>query len=155
MLWMIWKTAVTTRSEITDNLLTHTEQSTYWRHPWFESRCNYLLSIETEICHDFASVSHKKCQTTALEYTTYSLNIWGSYKSAYEGYCLLGYDAVESGRVLPLFWRNLLPPSSEVKIAAPGSSEVLIIIYHITWHHIAEGHELNWGLISFHVIYSF
>jgi hypothetical protein len=38
-----------------------------------------------------------------------------SHGSDYEGYSLLGYDALLSGRFLLMFQRNMLPPSSWLK----------------------------------------
>jgi hypothetical protein len=35
----------------------------------------------------------------------------------YEDYCFLGYEAVKAGRNLLSFWKNLLPPYSEMKAA--------------------------------------
>jgi hypothetical protein len=44
-----------------------------------------------------------------------------------EDYCLLGCEAMQSGTPLPLFWKNLLPPSSayEMKMKATDSSIAL------------------------------
>jgi hypothetical protein len=42
--------------------------------------------------------------------------ISGSHISEYDEYCLLWCDAVYSGRSLLMFWRNILPLSSRLKI---------------------------------------
>jgi hypothetical protein len=40
-------------------------------------------------------------------------------------------------------WRILLPAASELKVEAAGSSEMLLPIYRIMWHHVLEAHALN------------
>jgi hypothetical protein len=58
-------------------------------------------------------------------------------------YHVLGCYTLQSGRPLPTFQRNLLHPSSTLKVEAAGSSEILIMIYHTTQCHISEDSNLH------------
>jgi hypothetical protein len=46
------------------------------------------------------------------------------------------------GKNLPVFWRNWLPPSSTIKMAGAGYSEILVNFYQKTQHHIPEDSSL-------------
>lgn len=49
-------------------------------------------------------------------------------------YCLLGYDTVYSGRSLPTFLRNMMPPFSGQKV----HSEKKAMVYQTALCHIAD-----------------
>jgi hypothetical protein len=38
--------------------------------------------------------------------------MWGSHENDYEDFCLLECEAMSSGRKLPMFQSNMLPPPS-------------------------------------------
>jgi hypothetical protein len=63
------------------------------------------------------------CISKAVTSNTRELPIYcgirGSYDGEYEGYCLLGCEAVKSGRYFQIFQGNLLPPSSGERILIP------------------------------------
>jgi hypothetical protein len=50
----------------------------------------------------------------------------------YYNHSFLGCDALQFGRWVPLFERNLVP-SPTMKMEAAGSSEMLVMGYHITF----------------------
>jgi hypothetical protein len=57
-------------------------------------------------------------------------------------------DALQPGKFLSTFWRNLLPPfpgcknRNSLKIGAVGTSEMLVNIYQIIWCHDSENYDL-------------
>jgi hypothetical protein len=58
--------------------------------------------------HLFLSIHENEAVTLTFR----ECRIWGSQGGEYEDGCLLGYNAVQSGRSLTTFQRCLLPPSS-------------------------------------------
>jgi hypothetical protein len=58
-----------------------------------------------------------------------SFEIQGIHGGDYEDYCLLGYDHIQLGGLLPMFQRNLLAPSS-----------VYMCLYWTIWCHILKSH---------------
>jgi len=52
--------------------------------------------------------------------------LWGSCCGYCEGCCPLGYDTLFFVRFSPMFWRNVLLPSSTLKMKAVSFSKMLM-----------------------------
>jgi hypothetical protein len=52
-------------------------------------------------------------------------------------------DAVEFGRSIQMFQKNLLCPVSALKMEVEDSSETLVPIYQTMWHHSPENCNAN------------
>jgi hypothetical protein len=75
---------------------------------------------------------------TAAKWSIYIPWDWASHGGYYSNYSLLHFNAMYSGKPLPLFWRNMLPPSSDLFCLEDGNTEALGMIYQNTWHHIQK-----------------
>lgn len=79
--------------------------------------------------------------------------IWGAHGSNYEDKCLLGSDnTVQSGRMLPMIWRNAIPQSPILKTEAGGASNMSIMIYKFTRNYIPDDSNPQEDFIQF-IIY--
>jgi hypothetical protein len=76
--------------------------------------------------------------------------IGGAHGSNYEDNCPLGSEnTVQSGRMLPMIQRNILPQSPNLKIEAGGSSKMSIMIYKSTRNYIPDDSKPHVDFIQF------
>jgi hypothetical protein len=101
--------------------ITHIANTAVWQTQWFTWRYKYNY---------FWWHKHKHA---------YYSRIWGSCGSEYEDVCLLGWNAVQSGRSLPVFQRYLLPPSS----GRPWWWRQQINFYQTTQHYNPQDSHLH------------
>jgi hypothetical protein len=97
-----------------------------WRafHRWFV-RYNLFLSFEIPGSYD------TKLLTVPIPGVE-NFDLWEVLQ------VLAFYLTLQSGWWLPVFWRNLLPTYSTVKMEAAGFSKMLVTVNQTTWHHISE-----------------
>ena len=73
------------------------------------SSFSFLLSVAF-----YTSDQMSRCDMRCMPWRKFEWMLLRN-KLPYENFALLGYYAVSSGNLLPVFWDNVLVPSSEVK----------------------------------------